>query len=336
MSNACPVDVDYTRGLGGSQIAAAVGLNPYCPPIQLWCELVGEAEGFEGNRFTKWGKLLEEPIRQEYAERHGVVVEVPEPIVDGWKRARPDGLVYEYDLREQLLSGRQCLNPRPDRGLEVKTGDKYTTDRWGEPETDEIPIEYLCQDTWYMHVTDLPRWDTAVLLGGNDYREYILERDRDFERSLVARASHFWHHHVLKRIPPEPDGSDEYRDWIGRRYPHVTDDYVEADEVADQMAVQLRDVVREIKSLERVESKLWNELLSRIGDASGMVTSVGKITYRPVKGKAKTDWEAIARELADRLGLSTRERLQLTADNTARGKGYRARRRPNAWTKEID
>jgi len=58
-------------GLGGSDAAAALGLNRYSSPYKLFCEKLGLVPDFVGNERTRWGKLLEDVVANEAARRLG-------------------------------------------------------------------------------------------------------------------------------------------------------------------------------------------------------------------------------------------------------------------------
>ena len=74
---------------------------------------------------------------------------------------------------------------------------------WGDEGTDQIPESYLVQVAWYSAICDVPKVDIAVLIGGQNYREYTYTRDQELEEKLIKIACNFWHNHVQKRIPPK-------------------------------------------------------------------------------------------------------------------------------------
>jgi putative phage-type endonuclease len=58
-------------GIGGSEVAAVLGLNPHSRPIDVWARKVGIASDFAGNDATRWGQVLEPLIADEYQRRRG-------------------------------------------------------------------------------------------------------------------------------------------------------------------------------------------------------------------------------------------------------------------------
>lgn len=281
------------HGIGGSQAAAALGVHPYQSPISLWQELVGELPGFEGNERTRWGNVLEPVVRQEYVERHGCAVHVPQGSLYAahseardWARATPDGIVVDADGGGRWLYG-----------LEVKTAGLRVADRWGEEGTDEVPAEYLIQCQHYMAVTGLQRWDVAVLIGGQDYREYRVDRDDEIIATIFEQVGRFWDDHVLARVPPPIDGTDDYRDYLARRYPHTRADYLEADAETEGMVAELLGLREDRRVLEEMIAERENQLRAAIGEAAGLITSAGKLHYKPRRGAP--NWKRVAEELAE-------------------------------------
>jgi putative phage-type endonuclease len=304
----------FPLSIGGSQVAAALGVHPYKKPIDLWLELTGATPPFEGNEFTRWGLLLEPAVRDHYRQRHDAHLFVPgEPIYrDGWKRASPDGIVTQ-----------------PGHwGVEIKTGDKWTAERWGEAGELKVPIEYECQARLYMHVCDISRWDFAALIGGNDYREFSLDRDLELELDLVAGATDFWEKHVKGGVPPEPDGSEQYTRFLAGRWSAVRDIYLGPTAYSEQCVQGLRNAIVELATLEEEKARIEQELRLLIGDAAGLESEHGRITCKTRKGATRTDWNAVAADAAA-AGISLAPFIE---KHTTRSADQRPLRRPNNWS----
>ncbi|NDA64358.1 MAG: hypothetical protein EBX50_20370, partial [Chitinophagia bacterium] len=52
-------------------------------------------------------------------------------------------------------------------------------------------------------ICDVPKVDIAVLIGGQDFRIYTYERNKELEEKLIKIACNFWHNHIEKMIPPK-------------------------------------------------------------------------------------------------------------------------------------
>ena len=159
--------------IGGSDIAAIMGLSPWRTPYQVYQEKRGEAEGFTGNEATDWGIRLEPTIRQWYSD------------VTGRPVFRPEGILRhkQYDYMLANLDG----YTEDRRVVEIKTA-RYGKG-WGEPGTDAIPDYYALQVHHYMTITGYEVADVAVSIGGAPV--YRL-RTKDC-REVMTPVLHFGH-----------------------------------------------------------------------------------------------------------------------------------------------
>lgn len=186
-------------GIGGSDVAAVLGISRYAGPTRVFYDKLGVLPD-EDNAKMEWGRRHEDAIRQKFADEH------PElHVCDG------PGLVAHPARRWQLatVDGLICdpTSGEPVEIFEAKTATPHGKDsEWGDEATDEVPLPYVCQCTWYMDVFGLRRARLAVLINGWDYREYVIDYDPELARKLRAHASVFWHSNVLPQTPPAADG----------------------------------------------------------------------------------------------------------------------------------
>jgi predicted phage-related endonuclease len=116
------------------------------------------------------------------------------------------------------------------KGLECKTADKFTRGKWGEDGSDDVPDHYRTQSEHYMIVTGLPEWDLAVLIGGNEYRQYHLQQDKELSEMLIEQEAQFWDA-VEKGIPPMMDYDHPGTlDLLKRVYPGTNGETITLDE----------------------------------------------------------------------------------------------------------
>jgi len=73
---------------------------------------------------------------------------------------------------------------------------------WGEDGSDTIPMQYLVQVAHYCATLNADCAYIAVLIGGNQYREFKYTRDLQLEATPNDAAKKFWelrpdtHHHL--------------------------------------------------------------------------------------------------------------------------------------------
>lgn len=273
------------EGITATDMAALTGKHPFKSPINVWEEKTGRAPFFDGNLKTKWGSLLEVPIRADYAERFDCHLEVPGTLSHpehAWRKATPDGLVYVGS------------DPTPARGLEIKCHTIHERWRYGAPGTDEVPIYELVQCAWNMHVARLPRWD-LVLFADNVPTDYGIDFDAELDAGLVELGERFWIDHVQADVPPEPDGSDAYGEYVARLHKTHGTDLVDADIVTVTRLRALRQIYADAMA---AYDTCVQEVKLQIGGSAGLKwTEDGRqaaITWKQSKAGRQTAWKTAA------------------------------------------
>jgi putative phage-type endonuclease len=176
--------------LGGSDLGAIAGLNPYRTALDVYLDKTRDDIACESSPAMKWGTLLEDTIAKEYAEVTGQTIEI-----------EPNTIYHpEYKFLganiDRWVSDKEYV-------LECKTAGFTKAKEWGEVGTDQIPESYLLQVAYYAAICDVPKVDIAVLIGGQDFRIYTYNRNKELEEKLIKIACNFWHNHIEKRIPPK-------------------------------------------------------------------------------------------------------------------------------------
>jgi putative phage-type endonuclease len=181
-------------GIGGSDVAAILGLSQYRTPLEVYLEKTdGDIidDDWVGNKHIYWGNRLEPIIANEYALRNGVFLQEPTEMYR--HKEYPFLIANPY----RLIIGQKGV-------LECKTAGSFKKSEWREEDSDEIPTEYLLQAAHYRYILEANFVDIAVLIEGNDYRQYRYVENKDMESKMLDKLAHFWTNHVEKKIPPEP------------------------------------------------------------------------------------------------------------------------------------
>lgn len=264
----------------GTDIAALAGLNPYKGPMDVYADKMGLSMDVLENEAMMWGRRLEALVAERYAEINSVELLPGNFLTKHWMAGSPDRLVKNHS-----------------RGLEIKTTNSFSARAWGEEGSDQIPDQHRCQVAWYMMLCDYPEWDVAVLIGGQEYRQYRVHRDIPFENSLIEMGSRFRDNHLIPQMPPPIDGSDSSSAYLKASFPkHTSGDMRCADEQDNHAASEILELKDSIKSAEAKIAYHENALKARIGDSSGMIGSGWKCTWKTTKDTATTDWKGIVAE----------------------------------------
>lgn len=203
--------------IGGSEVAAIVGLSPWDSPYSLWMRKAGIIGKKPVNREMHWGTVLEDAVRTEWLRRHPDIHLVP-----GTHRGAGTWL---HRADERFLANPDALIIRNRRRevLEIKTADSSQAWQWGPSGTDEIPVNYLCQVRWYLGVLGLHAAHVVCLIGGNDVREYLIEQDPGDWEWMTDAASDFLDS-LAAGTPPDIDSSSATYEAIREAVPDVDRD----------------------------------------------------------------------------------------------------------------
>lgn len=257
-------------GIGGSDMAAVMGLSKWTTPLAVYLDKIGEADPAPESEPMRWGKLLESVVRQEYCNQTGQVVRDAGLLRDPrhpWRIGTVDGITEGGHVAE-------CKCTRNGAG-------------WGEPGTDDIPEHIVIQVQHYMALTGLDVADVAVLIGGNDFRIYCVRLDPIAYGKITAAGAEFWQR-VQDRNPPDPISVADAKALYGGGS--------EAGEVVANPAVtlaiqHLRDNAIEQKRLETMEDQAQTAIMTALGDRDTLVDLEGRplVTWKMSKPSRKFD-----------------------------------------------
>lgn len=271
------------KGIGGSDVAAIMGLSKWRSPLDVWLEKTGRAEppDLSGKESVEWGNRLEPLVAEKFKDMHPelkvlrkncTMVSNERP----WAFANID--------RELRGDGRGVL--------EIKTVGLRSASEW----VFGVPDYYMTQVQHYLSITG---WDfnwVAVLIGGQEYREYFVPRDEDDIAAIDKAVDTFWLEFVLKGIMPQVVGNDSRA--LTEIYADPHEGYVP---VMDADFPQLGEralVNEELKALEARKKQLDAEIKAAIGDSKGIESESVRCTWSRTKSK-KLDSKRLREEMPE-------------------------------------
>lgn len=259
------------KGIGGSDIAAILGLNPYTTPLQVWLDKVHGSEDID-NDAMEWGRRLEDVVAQKFADEHpdltlttsGLIVDVDGPFL-----ANPDRLTSDGGV------------------LECKTAGERAAAAWDD---DGTPESYLCQLQWYLGVTGRDHGWIACLIGGRRYVERPFERDDRLIDAMRERAAQWWADHVEAMVPPPAVPPDDDR-FMARAYPATERSEVTLDPDTLVLVEDARSIKGVIDNLADDYARKVTLIKERLGAATDGLGPDGEplVTWRPRKGSTRVD-----------------------------------------------
>lgn len=247
-----------------TEIAAVLGLSPWASPFSLWHKKAGlPTPPFETNPAVEWGNRLEDAVAQKFADEHPEL----ELRTTGtwrhrdrdWQRATPDRIT-------------------ANEIVELKTSP--FGDGWGPSGSDVFPVHYRCQVTWQQDTLGLFKpGRLAVLIGGWDYREYVIPYDEDDAHVMRSAAEEFLAD-VRNGVRPPIDGADATYQTI-RVQPEGLDDVDVEIPLEDAARYEIAQQQHKATGDELTAAK--GILLDHIGTGKRAVVGERRIAYRTVR-----------------------------------------------------
>lgn len=285
------------QGIGSSDAAAAVGLNPYKSQLELWLEKTGrndllpKADPHDEESPMYWGNLLEPIVAAHYTKRTGnrvrrinAVLQHPDPSLS-WMLANID---------------REVTGSNEVQILECKTAGINGARLWkeGVPEYVQLQVQHQ------LAVTGKAAADVAVLLGGQHLEIHRIARDETMIARLIQLEREFWRY-VEADTPPLADGSASAELALRCLYPQESGSTVDFshDRTLSATFADLVSVRQTLTSFETLEAKLKQTIQQAMGEASKALFETGCITWKKAKDGSGID---LARLLKDQPELAQR------------------------------
>lgn len=278
------------HGIGSSDAAAAVGLNPYQSQLELWLEKTGrdallpKSDPHDEDSPTYWGNILEPIVATHYTQRTGnrvrrinAVLQHPDPTLS-WMLANID---------------REVIGASDVQILECKTAGINGARLWKEG----VPVYVQLQVMHQLAVTGKRAADVAVLLGGQHLEIHRIERDDELIARLIELERDFWSY-VQRDTPPPADGSDSAEQALRCLYPQdsgSTLDFTQNPHLSGAFD-ELQSVRASLELQGKREAELKQQLQQAMGDASRAQFANGVVSWRKAKDSVVLDVPRLLKE----------------------------------------
>lgn len=302
---------DYRmNGIGASEVATVMGLNPYKSSIELFYEKIGQKQiSREENAAMFWGTELEAIIADKWQY---------------WDSKEPgqDSMIRNYRAGQKVRNcervNRYISNPAMEHlfvsldrrihkqeligegALEVKTISGFSANQWESG----IPPMYIVQLQTQIMVCDFSYGELAILKDGRHFEVFPFETNTEIQAGIIAHTKRFWDLVIearayvqLKRednngmadhyqsqidaLAPEPDGSASYENYLKDRYKEGGSGFMKGEIVHYDIAKQYQSTHEHISKLETAKNESANKLKSVMGDFDVLdFGALGKVTWK--------------------------------------------------------
>jgi len=276
-----PSNYDRTKYIGGSDVAAILGVSPWRNVVDLWIDkITPRAENGQNASAKRRGSRMEPYILDMIREEHGLeIVAANNRYIDRELPFMAAEIDFEY------------LDPETGQveNGEIKTVHPFKAKEWGDNGTDQLPLHYLAQIQHGMGVRSARRCRTFALIG-DDLEPYLVDRDDELIAAMRARATEFWTKFVLPKIQPPLDYEHkDIIDTLKRLYPGTDGKVIDATVMHEHWRAVIGTAAEMRDHYEAIVNGAKAHLLSEMGSASAIKFNDGMaFTRKVVKKKPYT------------------------------------------------
>lgn len=276
--------MDRKGYIGGSDVAAILGVSKWKTAYQLWLEKTGQAEDEPINeqreRVFARGKRLEPVVLDMLADETGLEITARN---QRYKDADMPFMACEIDAEAG------------DTNIEIKTVHPFAAKDWGEEGTDEIPVWYTAQVMHGLAVTRRKECIVAALIGADDLRIHRVEYDDEAVELIRNKVRWFWTDCVLGGMAPEPANLDDVR----RMFARDIGTEITATVDVRNAVLRLRGISEQIKALDAEADELKTQVQAHMGDAAVLTWDGRKLATWKTQQRKSLDQKAFAEALPD-------------------------------------
>ncbi|CUX24336.1 YqaJ viral recombinase family nuclease [Clostridium sp. C105KSO13] len=279
------------KGIGGSDVAAIMGISPFATIRDLYNDKVGIQPLMEDEEESNWvakavGQRLEDLVAEIFSKKTGLEV-------------FPVRKMFRHPLYPFMLADVDFFIRFPDGSfgiLECKTCNYNARDKWAD---DAIPANYVYQVRHYMAVTNISKAYIACLYGNNENEFVIrsLERDMMEEEEIIEQEAYFWNEHVTKEVAPPYTGKPDlilasirrYSGYADKSLPEITISNLETIRLEKylNLSEEKSQIEKRKKEIEAEQRALSVPFVEMLGQGCKAVLEDGssryRITYNPTK-----------------------------------------------------
>jgi putative phage-type endonuclease len=260
------------RTIGGSKVAAILGLDKYRGPRHIFEEMHGRPVPTDAalSEYAEIGTEIESFVSYLFTKKSKIPA-VPTPgtlvhVEHDWMTANVDRFALDPESGAVVAP------------VELKNRSEYQADDW----EDGVPDGPALQAHWYMAVGGWSHAWVAALVGGNKLRYHRIERDEELIGTLVDVCGRWYQRHIVEGFPPPADGLAATKELLGRLWETKAGAIVD---VPREKAVKLRkrraSLREQIKQLNGELTTVENEM--RLVNEAAEIARVGKAVAWTVK-----------------------------------------------------
>lgn len=268
---------DRLRGIGASEWATVLGIDPRKSRFELACEKLGEIPpvDYSDREDIEFGHLFEPVALQVLAKRTGRQVEP-------W----PQDKIVVSPTHDFIFATPDALQVDQQKGegvAETKNRCEWMAREWQT----EPPLLVQVQIQAQMFATGRTWGSICVILGGNRFRHFDVDRDDVFIEAALPALEEFWAL-VQAGRKPDPVATAACAKAIARLHPDDNGQEIELPRAFDGSYSELTALKACIKTLETRKTEIENRVKLALGDNTfGLLPSGNSFSWK-TQGRVTT------------------------------------------------
>jgi putative phage-type endonuclease len=270
------------QGIGSSEVATIMGINPYETPYQLWRRKKGIDAPKEENFFMKAGHYLEDAVSQFYQD------------ATGRKVIKSSAIDYIIQDKEKPY-----LQVSPDRTYWIDAEGKKNNANKGiveckttqmQIDKEDLPKHWFCQLQYQLGVAGLKEGSIAWLTAGREFGYQDLMFHEELFSAIVESVEKFWVDNIIGNKEPNILNATDVAFKFNK---HLAGKITEVNEDIFNTYTELKDAIKALAEIEEKKEELETKIKLAFADAEA-ISYQGKTlaTWKSSKDTEKFDSKA--------------------------------------------
>ena len=265
------------KGIGGSDVAAILGLDRYRTPEQVWLEKTGQVKPLDVmTPDQERGITFESIAAKKYEQKTGI------------KLVRIPGR-FQHPIHKFMLANIDFFVEGREKLVEVKCP---SLGAFSRIKREGLPDSWLLQMQHYMAVLALNAAVIVIFCADRmELVHFTVERDDILIAHMIEKEREFWT--LVETMTPPPDVIAEIR---GQEIVVVGNVTKRSDAEFTQAISFLREAKSLVKTAEQTEEEAKERFIEVVGDKPGIyeVEGMGRVHYQDREGRVGFDDKALA------------------------------------------
>lgn len=260
--------------IGGSSIAALLGVSDYETPAQAIARLKGERV-INDNEAMMRGRIAEKFLMDYCVEKFGFnYLEKQKVVTVGVAHATADA--FGFNEKELVL-------------FEFKSS-SYIKD------IDQIPIQYKLQCIWYCGLFNIEKCELIIGDGYFNVRRFAVLRDDELFNSIDEKIGEMYQKHIIGNEPVPLSDKDILNEFVNLK--ETVPNIVTAETITTQDVQRYLELKEQAKAIESQIKEIEDRIKLEIKENEGVQVGNTIFTWTP-QARESVDTKKLKSELPD-------------------------------------